>query len=740
MATTSLKSWISEFSRRNVIRVAAAYIVGAWFVLQVFDLAADNLNAPPWVMPSLFVMLCIGFVVSLILSWIFEITADGIKKEKDLHRKDSLTKFSAKRLDIVTILLLISTITIIMWTGDFSPYSSPLSSDAESVQEPHQSNPQQQDNNQSQTGSQRDSIAVLPFSNMANLPENEPFTAGIHDDLLTQLSKINGLKVISRTSVMRYRDTVMSIQDIAKELEVATILEGSVQRAGNQVRINVQLIDAQKEGHVWAEVYDRELSASKLFEIQSDITTQIAKAMERQLSESYSAQTQNPPTQSLEAYNLVNSGKQLLRSRIPENIVEAEGLFKQAIEIDQNYSEAYASLADNIVLLYYYTGLPFTEMQSRAGPLLEKAIKLNPESAGAHSSMGSFQRFTGNLAAAEASFKTALQLNPNHVSSYERYASLLRRLGRNTESLDLIERAVGLDPMSEFLQEKHGKSLAALGDHEAALEKFKRAVQLNPESASAIASSARIYRTLGNLNWAAQWQERAVRLNPISPPSIDQLGRAYLDLGLIEQAKQLISNADQKLAKSDGLAVLQARIFLYEHESKRGLKHALSMAKKFAGNEVVEANVPVFQFLNADYSATLDSRLSNYDHESIEQIKFTNSDVYQAPELVFSLLKLNNETAAKQLIRDAKLLLLKMHPGDRGFTHARLLAASGDPVTAAEAFAAAVDSGVRKDWWRTTQFEYMQETTEQPTFQKAWKVLNADISAQREEFLTTISD
>ena len=256
---------LTELKRRNVFRVAIAYGVVAWVLAQIADLAFENFGAPDWVAKSVLLVLMLGFPLAVIFAWAFELTPDGIKLEKDVERDESITAQTGKKLNGLIIALLVVAVVVLLVERSFrttapSPEEVVVTESADL------------------------SIAVLPFDNRSNRQEDEFFTEGIHDDLLTTMANIGSMKVISRTSVLEYKDTTKKIPEIARELGVANILEGGVQRSGNQVRINVQLIDAKTDEHLWAEIYDRELTAENLFRIQSEVARAIAKALQATLS------------------------------------------------------------------------------------------------------------------------------------------------------------------------------------------------------------------------------------------------------------------------------------------------------------------------------------------------------------------------------------------------------------------------------------------------------------------------
>ncbi len=243
----------AELKRRNVFRVGLAYAIVAWLLVEVASVVLPTFKAPEWVMQVFTFLVILGFPLALIFAWAFELTPEGIKREAEVDRAESITHVTGRKLDFAIIGLLV--IAVVYFAVD----KFVLQGETEQASVVREK-----------------SIAVLPFENLSQDATNEPFTIGIHDDILTQISKISALKVISRTSVMEYSDTTKNLKTIGAELGVATVLEGGVQRAGDRVRINVQLIDAATDEHLWADTYDRRLTAANIFAIQTEIATAIA--------------------------------------------------------------------------------------------------------------------------------------------------------------------------------------------------------------------------------------------------------------------------------------------------------------------------------------------------------------------------------------------------------------------------------------------------------------------------------
>ncbi|NOR18695.1 MAG: adenylyl cyclase, partial [Xanthomonadales bacterium] len=285
-------SLFAELKRRNVFRVGIAYMVVAWLVLQVADVVINNIGAPDWVFQAIMLVLGLGFPLVLIFAWAFEMTPEGLQKEKDVDRSQSITGKTGRKLDFTIIGVLIMVAAYFVWESRFQVDEASTISSAPTVIPANAGNTNFDDN----------SIAVLPFANRSNVDDDLFFTDGIHDDLLTQLAKISGLKVISRTSVMEYRETTKKIPEIARELGVSKILEGGVQRAGKRIRINAQLIDVATDQHLWAETFDREMTIENLFDIQSEITRQIVSAVKLELTETQQRSLARVPTNNLQAY------------------------------------------------------------------------------------------------------------------------------------------------------------------------------------------------------------------------------------------------------------------------------------------------------------------------------------------------------------------------------------------------------------------------------------------------------
>ena len=329
--------------------------------------------------------------------------------------------------------------------------------------------------------SDQKTIAVLPFKNLSDNPENDYFSDGITEDIITQLSKISELKVIARSSIERYKDSDKSVSEIAKELGVSTVLEGSVRRAGNRVRIVGQLIDAKTEENLWADTYDRQME--DIFDIQSDVSKRIASALQTELSPVEKKKIESKPTENLDAYNLYLQGRFYWRKRKPEALVQAAEYFNKAIQLDPRYTLAYVGLADCYALFPYYhaSNISDEEAYDRAERMARKALELNPNLAAAYTSLGNvLKEGKWDWSNAEKAFKKALELNPNDANAHQWYCEMLVVLGRMDEALEHAKKAYAIEPFSVIIANNLGRTFLYNRQYDEAIKQLKKSLELDP--------------------------------------------------------------------------------------------------------------------------------------------------------------------------------------------------------------------------------------------------------------------
>lgn len=439
-----LQSFIGELKRRHVTQVAVAYGIIAFGVMQVADIFFPALKLPDWTITVLAALLIMGLPISVCLAWAFDITPAGLRATDEVKLRSGPTRLATASLLILCVAV----------GGGF--FAVRLSTANHSV----------------------NAIAVLPFENMSGDPDNEYFSDGITEDVLTQLSKFNDLKVISRTSVMQYKKAPKPMREIANELRVGAILEGSVRRVGNNVRITAQLIDASNDKHLWAESYDRNIN--DIFEVQSEIATEIAEALRNKLTPETRANLERLARQAADphAYEEYLRG---LHHAAAGRRTESNAHLERAIEINPRYAPAHAALARN----YYFMGFVGGHAPQVIAPKLRdaarQALELDDGLADAHATYGLYlMHFAHDLKAAESSFERALDIAPANAQVRHDYAHYLLVAGQPAQSAAESVRASELDPKNAMLQACAGWHRFADGHYQAAIDGAGKALMMNP--------------------------------------------------------------------------------------------------------------------------------------------------------------------------------------------------------------------------------------------------------------------
>ena len=419
----------AKLRRRRVAQWGLAYAAGAWVLLQVLGFVSDSFAWPATVKQLATIVFAVGLPIVVVLGW--------------YHGERGQRRVSTPELAVLTLLLLMG--GGLLWL--YSQHTVPTTTAATAAKSPPTS----------VATDARPSVAVLPFENRSREADDAFFVDGIHDDILTQLSKVSALRVISRTSVERFRKTELSAQEIAQQLGVKSILEGGVQRAGDRVRISVQLIDAGTDAHIWAESYDRELIAANVFAIQSELAAAIAGALKTTLTPAEQARARAVPTQNLAAWEAYQIGTQRMENRTTAGLAAAESHFRKAIELDPQFALAWAGLAGTLAMQTVYSGRPKEAGLGDAERAVARALELDPDLAEAWARAGDIAVDRLQLARAERLLRRAIALNPNYASAHHWLSNTLSWLGRRDEALVTAEHAIALDPLSPIINNRLGR-------------------------------------------------------------------------------------------------------------------------------------------------------------------------------------------------------------------------------------------------------------------------------------------
>ncbi len=502
---------------RRLFQWAIAYVAGGWLLLELLGFVADNFGWPGSIVRGATVLLGVGFFVTLVLAW--------------YHGEKGHQRVGGVELLMLAALLLIAGVTVRQVTES----GAAADDSSETVLAPPLGAA-------SVDGA---SIAVLPFENQSAEPENEYFSDGITDDIITQLAKIGGLKVISKTSVMKYRDRGnKSLKQIGEELSVAAILEGGVRRVGDRVRINAQLIDARTDRNMWAETYDQELTAANIFAIQSDVALEIARALRATLAPEVSQRIERAPTTSLEAYDLYARGRYLWGQQTRESLEESVDLFQRAIAIDSTYALAYSGLSDSYNAMWNLFFMSEAEALPKAKAAAETAVRLDPELARAHTSIGTIHQFEMRWDEARAELERALELDPGDAQSRQVHAFLLLILGLTDEALVEMRRSVQLDPLSVQSRTAYVTLLLFARDYEGAVEETANILEFEPQLDYLHYIQGFAHAKLGDLEEAIAAMNRANEIN--GNAGFSRVGLAYIyalsdrreeALGILEELK-----------------------------------------------------------------------------------------------------------------------------------------------------------------------------------------------------------
>jgi len=465
-------SLFNELKRRNVFRVAIAYLAGAWLLIEVTETLFPIYGFSDAAIRLVVTLLAIGFPILLIFSWVFELTPEGLKLEKDIDRSASVTHHTSKKLDRAIIILL----ALALGYFSFDKFVLEPARVAELVEETTQ-----QTRSDVLLESYGDkSIAVLPFVNMSPDPDQEYFSDGISEELLNLLSKISDLRVISRSSAFSFKGKDINIPTIAAQLNVAYILEGSVRKAGNQVRITAQLIEARSDTHLWSETYDRELE--NIFDVQDEISETIVGVLKESLNLQFQTAPQTITATNTEAHDAYLRGRHLVVQRTTATVEAAVREFETAIELDPDYALAHAELAMATALLFRsaYGDLTNTEAVARAAPHAERAMALDPNLAEAHAATGFVLMLQENMGEALISFRRAIQINPNYSITYVWMKYPLQALGYYKESISARETAFRLDPLSKVVISDYVSSLIIRNRLDEADRELEKIASIHP--------------------------------------------------------------------------------------------------------------------------------------------------------------------------------------------------------------------------------------------------------------------
>jgi TolB-like protein/Tfp pilus assembly protein PilF len=507
----------TELKRRNVFRVGAAYAVVAWLLIEVSDTVFPRLGLPEWTVTFVIALLALGFPVALFLAWAYELTPEGVKRTRDVQLDESVRKLTGRKLDLVVIAVLVLALGWFAW-------------DRFGV---HPERPE------ASTGLPEASIAVLPFTDMSAAGDQEYFGDGLAEEILNLLAGVRELKVSGRTSSFSFKGKDMPIPEIGRALGVAHVLEGSVRKFGDRLRITAQLVKTDDGFHVWSDTYDRRLA--DIFAIQDEIAGAIAKALQLTLVGEIAG------AGDLDAYDLYLQARPLVYSRNPQNLREARRLIDRALEFDPDYPPALAASGELWQLLSdnpnSYGDIPAVEARTRARKDLERALLLDPGLADTHAALGLLFMNLGDHASADGHLARALSINPSLTNANHWYVLNLSRSGRAREAVAAGKRFAELDPLFLINLATMVFYHATIGELEAAEQLAQRLQRSYPEYSRAAAMMANIHL----------WRGRQAAAKPAIDRALELDAESLFNRGSAEWVHYLLGDCERAISYSLGV-------------------------------------------------------------------------------------------------------------------------------------------------------------------------------------------
>jgi TolB-like protein/Tfp pilus assembly protein PilF len=710
-------NFFKELQRRNVYRVAIAYLVTAWLIAQVADLALAAFGAPPWVQKTLLFLLALGFPIACLLAWAYELTPEGVRRSADAADANSAVVGGHKTLDLVIIGLL-TVAVVVLATDRFLPSDAGDQVDARRAGE-------------------RPSVAILPFVNRSAVDADAFFVDGVHEDLLRQIATIGSIKTISRTSVLQYRDSGKSAPEIAAELDVNTILEGGVQRSGNRVRINVQLIDAGTDEYLWTESYQRELSAENIFSIQGEIATAVASALQAALSSEERDDLAKVPTTNIDALNAFFSGRRRMETRRPDELEIAVSEFEKAVALDPNFALAYVALADTYRLLNNYGDLPPDVADAKGQAAVDKALELDDRLGEAYASLANLRRRGGDYDGAEQAFVRGIELNPNYAPLYQWYGEFLAfNVGQPREAVGVSQKSVALDPKSAIINRDYAAVLNAAGQFEQALEHYRVASELDPDAEFAFEGEGVVLRLgLSRMGEAIAAFRKENRADPDDPWPLFGIATTLLDLGDPEQSAEIVARIAKIAPGSEPHTWAILLLELYRGNDAEAREAADRLRKTWPENALA---LRVLRDSDIDGSEAVSAR-ARYEEFANLQIAdrpdIHPNDVTPAVDYACLLDRMGESHRASAILR-ASLEAMRAVPrlGLLGYnvTDVRALTLLGNRRAALDALQEAYEDGWRVDWWLELERDRcLADLRDEPEFKAVVDLIREDMRRQR---------
>ena len=729
-----MTSFLGELRRRNVVRVAVAYAIVSWLLVEISSVLGPALLLPPWVTTLVAFLLILGFPVALVLSWAYELTPDGVELTDAVPETESIAKGTGRKFDVAIIGLLVVAVGFLVFNyvlvDEDAPELTPVIAD-----QPAESPiPAAEETLQ---GEPANSLAVLAFEDLSPEGDQEYFSDGISEELLNLLADVEGLRVPSRTSSFSFKGSGADLTTIAAELNVTHVLEGSVRKAGNQIRITAQLIEAATDTHLWSENYTRELT--NVFDLQDEIAANVVEALRVELLGDASIGSGGRITEMPEAHDAYLLGRHSLLTRRTEDLLAARDHFRRAIELDPDYAAPYVGLADSYTLLHIYGVILLDEVTDNAEPAIERALQLDPEMGQAYTTRGWVVWQKGDWAAAEEDFGRAIALSPNYAQAYLWYANLLSlSLHRLDEAVAALESALALDPLAPVISQNLGFLLASQGDSERGLEYLRRANELAPTFPTPYAQRGTLEAFDGRLAAAHRLYRTAASLDAGNPYLPQFVAYSYVVLGDLEESQHWFDVSAERFGEKPVAQLMHDYIpLVMRGEEPERLASITALVDNWdlgvfinfrpvgsahlVGGNLADARALYVRFF-PELFAPADDVVNAFNADAAVDVAWilrNDGEVDQADELLNQALTatVDRPTATYSLLYLADV---------------RALAMLGRETAALAALRERIDDGWRDVWWLTEADPTIASIVDHPEFLAMVDEVKTDITAQLE--------
>lgn len=703
-----MRKFLLELRRRRVLRTAGAYVVVAWVVVQVIDVVAPSLGLPDSAMRFAIMSLIAGLPLAAVLAWFFDLTGGRVQlDEQDDHEVGRTQALSLIVISALGAALVVSLL---------------LRAPAEKVTLPGTAS--------------KNVVAVMPLDWLSSTDDEDGFASGLHDDLLTTLSRIDALQVISRPSVMRLADSALSLSELAAKLGATAVLTGTVRRSAQRIRVNVRLTDVVSNTDLWSDAIERSFDTSGIFEIQSTIATNIARELTSALApqESADAPQRGARTSNMTAYRAYLVGKRRVSERTSASLEEAVAKLQQAIELDPEFAAAYAELAMAYSLQVSYSNLSPDKVLKLAMPLAQRAVELAPGLAEAHTALADQRLGSGDISGATESFKRAIKLNPNYARARHWYALLLMDHGSMEQTLVEHRAARELDPLSVLMTLNVAQDLLFLGRNDEAFEEYKNALSLDPDFVPTYAHMANLHRTAGaRHDLAVKWllDARAKDAGHTEYPS--QLAAVYLEMQQGGLAKAWAQRAldlgpQQYWPNRAGLLVA-----LYNADEQAIRQHAgLILEHNPSAATPLLAMRDVF--LQAGDTDSARQLFLRSHPDLFGDSPVVDGDNYYAAIALAQVFRESDDDDKAQLLLERALTFADNRPrtGHFGFDIAdvEIHAMLGDTAKALDLLESAVAGNWRRNWWMLPHNRQLASLKDQSRFKALIEQLRREAAAR----------